>query len=193
MKGDAVRHLLMVSCRTVVVFTLLTGVAYPALITGMAAALFPRQAGGSLIGPDDRPVGSAWLGQPFHSARYFWSRPSATTPEYNAASSSASQWGPTSPALDSAVRVRIATLRASGVTGPIPVDLVTGSGSGLDPDISPAAASIQIARVARARRVDSAAVGSLVVRQIQARTWGILGEPRINVLALNLALDRLTQ
>ena len=187
------RHLLAVSCRSLMVLTLLTGVAYPALITGLAAALFPHQAAGSLIGPDDGPLGSEWLGQPFHSARYFWSRPSSTTPEYNAASSSASQWGPTSPALDSAVRARVATLRASGVTGPIPVDLVTGSGSGLDPDISPAAALIQVARVARARGVDAAAVERLVRRQIRARTWGILGEPRINVLALNLALDRLAR
>ena len=187
------RQLIAVSSRALLMFSLLTGVAYPALITGIAQVAFPRQAGGSLVERNGKAVGSAWLGQPFHSARYFWGRPSATTPEYNTASSTASQLGPTSAALDSAVRARVAVLRAAGTKGPIPVDLVTGSGSGLDPDISPAAGFAQVGRVARARGLDSTAVQRLAESQVQGRAWGVFGEPHLNVLALNLALDHLGQ
>ncbi len=177
-----------------VLLSVLTGIVYPALVTGLSALVFPRQAAGTLIERDGRVVGSALIGQPFTDPRYFWSRPSATGPHpYNAAASSGSNLGPSNPAHHAAVQARIEALRAAdpGNTAPIPVDLVTASASGLDPDISPAAALYQAGRVARARGVPEATVRELVVRHTSGRQLGVLGEPRVNVLALNLALDAL--
>jgi K+-transporting ATPase ATPase C chain len=175
-----------------VLFTVLTGILYPFVITLGAQILFPAQANGSLIMQDGRVVGSTLIGQPFDDPKYFWGRPSATVPfPYNAAASSGSNLGPTNPALVKAVQARIAALRAAdpGNAAPIPVDLVTASASGLDPNISLAAADYQVARVARARHMDEARVRALVVQFTEGRTLGSLGEPRVNVLQLNLALD----
>jgi len=175
-----------------VVLSLLTGLVYPLLMTAAAQWLFPRQANGSLVERDGRPVGSALVGQNFSSPRYFWSRPSVTTPmPYNAASSGGSNLGPTNPDLVKAVRERVAAFRAAdpGNTAPIPVDLVTSSASGLDPDISPAAAEYQVARVAKARGLDPQIIRQLVARHTTGRAFGLLGEPRVNVVELNLDLD----
>ncbi len=175
------------------VFTVLTGLLYPLAVTVMARVIFPGQADGSLIGQNGRTVGSTLIGQPFDDPKYFWGRPSATTPfPYNAASSSGSNFGPTSKALREAVRKRIAALRAAdpAATGPMPADLVTASASGLDPHISPAAARYQVRRVARARGLSEDTVRRLVRQFTQGRQFGILGEPRVNVLQLNLALDQ---
>lgn len=175
-----------------VLLTLLTGVVYPLLVTGVAQAAFGGSANGSLIEVDGRVVGSELIGQPFSSRKYFWSRPSATAPQpYNGAASSGSNQGPLNPALATAVKERIAALRAAdpGNTAPVPVDLVTASASGLDPHISPAAAEYQVARVARERGVSPAAVRKRVQQATEGRTFGILGEPRVNVLELNLSLD----
>ncbi len=173
-------------------FTALTGIAYPLAITAIAQAVFPRQANGSLIVRDGKVVGSELIGQPFEEAKYFWGRPSATGPyPYNAASSSGSNLAVTNPAQLDAIRARVAKLRESGIPAeqPIPVDLVTASGSGLDPHISIAAAKVQISRVARARGLSEDAVRELVERHTQGRQLGIFGEPRVSVLELNLALD----
>ncbi len=173
-------------------FTILTGVAYPILVTGIAQGLFPSRANGSLIVEDGKTVGSALIGQPFDDPRYFWGRPSATAPfPYNAAASSGSNLGPTNEALRQAVKERIATLRVADPRNlaPIPVDLVTASGSGLDPHLSPAGALYQVRRVAQARGLDEAAVRRLVEAQIEPRLLGVLGEPRVNVLQLNVKLD----
>ena len=174
--------------------TVITGIAYPLLVTGLAQAVFPVQANGSLLAKDGKPIGSALIGQPFTASKYFWGRPSATAPQaYNGSASNGSNLGPTNPALADAVRQRIAALQAAdpGNTAPIPVDLVTASGSGLDPEISPAAAQYQLARVARARGLPLAEVQALVARCTRGRQLGVLGEPRVNVLELNLALDAL--
>ena len=173
--------------------TAVTGIAYPAVVGGLSAVMFPHQAAGSLVERDGKPVGSRLIGQSFTTPGYFWGRPSATTPTpNNGAASSGSNQGPSNPALADAARQRIAALRAAdpGNTSPVPVDLVTASGSGLDPEISPAAARFQMARVARARGMDTAAVEKLVDAHTQGRQFGVLGESRVNVLELNLALDR---
>jgi potassium-transporting ATPase KdpC subunit len=175
-----------------VVLSLVTGILYPLVVTGIAAVVFPAAAGGSLIVRRGRPVGSALIGQHFTAPGYFWGRPSATAPQPdNAAASGGSNQGPTNPALVAAVKARVALLTAAdpGNTSPIPLDLVTASASGLDPHLSPAAAHYQVARVARARGLPRAAVEALVVRYTQGREWGLFGEPRVNVLRLNLALD----
>ena len=177
---------------SLVLLSLLTGLAYPALVTVIAQVVFPRQANGSLTVEDGRAVGSALIGQPFDDPRYFWGRPSATAPfPYNAGASSGSNLGPTNPALTTAVQARVDALRAAdpGNTVPVPVDLVTASGSGLDPHISPAAALYQVGRVARARSLEEVAVRRLVEQSIESRQLGVLGEPRVNVLAVNRALD----
>lgn len=181
---------------TFVLLTLLTGVAYPLVVTGIGQVAFPRQATGSVLERDGRPAGSALLGQPFSDPAHFWSRPSATAPQpYNGAASSGSNQSPTNAALLEAVRARVAALRAAdpGNRKPVPVDLVTASGSGLDPHISPAAAEYQVARVARARGLAEVDVRALVAAHTQGRTLGLLGEPRVSVLALNLALDSRAQ
>jgi K+-transporting ATPase ATPase C chain len=175
-----------------ILLTVLTGIIYPFLVTAIAAVAFPDEARGSLIVRNGKPVGSKLIGQSFSEPKYFWSRPSATTPQpYNAASSGASNLGPLNPALTDAVKTRILALKAADPANraPIPVDLVTASGSGLDPHISAAAAQYQIARVARARSLDVWAVQALVAAHTEGRLWGLFGEPRVNVLQLNLALD----
>jgi potassium-transporting ATPase KdpC subunit len=176
------------------ILTLLTGVAYPLLVTGVAQALFPTQAGGSLILRDGKPVGSSLIGQNFSDPKHFWGRPSATGPmPYNASASSGSNQGPLNPALTDAVKGRIEALRAAdpGNTAPVPVDLVTASASGLDPHISPAAANYQVARVARARGLPVGQVQHLVAQQTESPLLPFLGELRVNVLQLNLALEAL--
>jgi K+-transporting ATPase ATPase C chain len=175
--------------------TLVTGVAYPLVTTLIGRVAFPSQVTGSVIERDGKAVGSRLLGQPFSSPQYFWSRPSATGPmPYNGAVSSGSNQGSLSPTLHEAVAARIAALRAAdpGNTAAVPVDLVTASGSGLDPHLSVAGAEYQIARVARARNLPAAEVAALVREHTEGRTFGVLGEPRVNVLALNLALDART-
>ncbi len=186
------RHQLRPAVVSLVIFTLLTGIIYPAVITGIAQVIFPHQANGSLIEKNGQVVGSQLIGQQFDDPRYFWGRLSATSPfPYNASSSSGSNLGPTNPALEDEVKTRIAALKAADPknTAPIPVDLVTSSGSGLDPDISVAAALYQVPRVAKARGLSEQVVIALVDRYTQDRVLGIFGEPRVNVLELNLALD----
>jgi K+-transporting ATPase KdpC subunit len=176
------------------VLSVITGLMYPLFITGAAQIIFPRQANGSLIMQNGQPVGSQLIGQPFDDPKYFWGRLSATGPyPYNAASSSGSNLGPTNPALIAEVQARIDALKAAdpGNNQPIPVDLVTSSGSGLDPDISVAAALYQAPRVARVRGVSEDQVTSLIQKYTQPRQLIILGEPRVNVLELNLALDQI--
>ncbi len=176
-----------------VLLTIVTGLVYPLLITLVAQTVFPQQAGGSLIvDGQGQVVGSTLIGQPFDDPKYFWSRPSATGPvPYNAAASSGSNLGPINPALAEAVAGRVQALQAADPDNkaPVPVDLVTASGSGLDPEISPAAAEYQLARVARVRGIDPSAVRKLVAEHTSGRTLGVLGESRVNVLPLNRALD----
>ena len=178
-----------------VLLSLLTGLVYPLAVTGVAQLAFPAQANGSLILRDGQPVGSVLIGQAFADPKHFWSRPSATSPmAYNGGSSGGSNLGPLNPALADAVKARIAALRAAdpGNNSPVPVDLVTTSASGLDPHISRAAADYQAARVARARALPEASVRALVEQHSEGVWLGFLGEPRVNVLQLNLALDALT-
>lgn len=177
-----------------VLMTAITGVAYPLVSTGLAQVLFPTQANGSLVMKDGKAVGSSLIGQSFTEPKYFWGRPSATSPmANNGASSTGSNQGPTNPALTDAIKQRIDALRTAdpGNAAPVPVDLVTASGSGLDPEISPAAAQYQLARVAKVRNLDPAKVQQLVAQATSDRQLGVLGEPRVNVLQLNLALDAL--
>ena len=174
------------------IFTVLTGLVYPLVVTGIAQLVFPHQANGSLITRNGQTVGSNLIGQSFDDPKYFWGRLSATGPfPYNAAASSGSNLGPSNPALLEAVKARIAALQSADPsnTQPIPVDLVTASGSGLDPDISVAAALYQLPRVARLRGLTESALRTLVDKYTTARQFGFLGEPRVNVLELNLALD----
>ena len=176
----------------IIVFTVLTGLLYPLLVTGIAQVVFPGKANGSLLMKDGKAVGSELIGQPFSDPKYFWSRLSATGPfAYNAGASTGSNYGPLNPALFDAVKKRVQDLRAADPNNaqPIPVDLVTASGSGLDPHISVAAALYQIPRVARSRKVSEESLRVLVNQHTEGRQFGFLGEPRVNVLKLNLALD----
>jgi K+-transporting ATPase ATPase C chain len=179
-----------------VVFSVLAGILYPLAVTAIAQAVFPWQANGSLIVRDGRTVGSTLIGQPFSDPKYFWSRPSATSPSpYNAESSIGSNLGPTNPGLEKAVRERVESLRKAdpGNDSPVPVDLVTTSASGLDPHISAAAAEYQVGRVAKSRGLDVAVVRRLVARHTEGRIFGMLGEPRVNVVELNIDLDQMRE
>jgi potassium-transporting ATPase KdpC subunit len=177
-----------------ILMTVITGIAYPLAVTGVAKVLFPEQAAGSLIVKDGKPVGSRLIGQPFSDSQYFWSRPSASSPQaYNGLASGGSALGPLNPALTDAVKARIAALQAVDPSNhaPIPVDLVTASASGLDPDISLAAAYYQADRIARDRHLSPARVRALIAEHAKGRWLGVIGEPRVDVLQLNLALDKL--
>lgn len=179
-----------------VIMTVLTGIAYPFAVTGLAQLLFPDQAAGSLVTAGGQPVGSRLIGQSFSDPKYFWSRPSATSPQpYNGAASTGSNLGPLNPALTDAIKTRIEALQAADPTNtlPVPVDLVTASASGLDPEISIAAAKYQVTRVARVRGLAPKEVQALIDSHARGRFLGLVGEPRINVLELNLTLDTLKQ
>ena len=189
---SAVSSLLRPALVTFAVLTALTGAAYPLVVTGIGQAVFPEEAAGSLITRDGKPIGSSLIGQNFSDPKYVWGRPSATAPTpYTATASSGSNLGPLNPALLDAVKGRIEALRAAdpGNTAPVPVDLVTASGSGLDPELSVAGALFQAARVAKARNLSPKQVHDLIEQHTQGRWLGFLGEPRVNVLRLNLALD----
>ncbi|WP_301103051.1 potassium-transporting ATPase subunit KdpC [Propionivibrio sp.] len=177
-----------------VLLTAVTGVVYPLAVTGLAKVTFSEAADGSLVIKDGKPVGSRLIGQNFSDPRYFWGRPSATSPQpYNASASSGSNQGPLNPALVDAVKGRIDALKTAdpGNSKPIPADLVNASASGLDPEISPAAAEYQIERVAKTRQLQVEVVRTLVAKNTEGRQWGVFGEPRVNVLQLNIALDSL--
>jgi K+-transporting ATPase ATPase C chain len=182
---------LSVAARMLLVLSVLTGILYPLLVSALAQLCFHSQANGSLIVEGDVLRGSRLVGQAFDDPKFFWGRPSATTPPYNASASGGSNLGPTNPDLAKALKERIERLRATpGGDAPIPIDLVTASGSGLDPHISPAAARFQVERVAAARGMRVEEVGALVEQHVEGRLWGFLGEPRVNVVELNLALPR---
>ena len=175
------------------IMTAITGIIYPFVVTGLSQVFFPAQAGGSLIVRDGKAVGSSLIGQPFSDPKYFWSRPSATAPQpYNGTASTGSNVGPLNPALIDGVKSHIEALRAAdpGNKAPVPIDLVTASGSGLDPDISLAAAYYQAPRIARTRGLNVEGVTSLIAAHAKGRVLGLFGDPRVNVLELNLALDR---
>lgn len=176
---------------SLIVLTIITGVLYPMLITGIAQGIFPALANGSLIQHGDKVIGSNLIGQQFDDPKYVWGRPSATAPAYNAGASSGSNLGPINPTLADAVKARIDALKAADPanTQAIPVDLVTASASGLDPHISPAAADYQVARVAKARSINEADVRAIIAQHTTGRLLGLLGEPTVNVLQVNLALD----
>jgi K+-transporting ATPase ATPase C chain len=177
---------------SLLLFTVVTGIVYPLVVTGIAQAVFPSQANGSLIVKDGKVLGSTLIGQTFDQPKYFWGRPSATSPfGYNAAASAGSNLSPTNPSLIAALQGRVDALHAAdpGNTAPVPVDLVTASGSGLDPHISPAAVLYQVPRIARERKLPPDTVRALVDQHTEGRFLGLLGEPRVNVLTLNLALD----
>jgi len=178
---------------SLVLLTILTGAIYPAVVTGLAQLAFRHQAEGSLIRESGKPLGSELIGQPFDDSKYFWSLPSATSPAYNGAASGASNLGPMNPALTNSIKDRVAALRATdpSATGPVPIDLVTTSASGLDPHITPAAAAYQVNRVAQARSLSADRIRDLVAQYTEGRQLGFLGEARVNVLRLNLALDSL--
>ena len=181
---------------SLIVFTILTGIVYPLAVTGLAQLIFPARANGSIIMQNGKAVGSSLIGQPFDDPKYFWGRPSATSPfPYNSAASSGSNLAPSTPALQDNVKGRITALKGADPLAPtpVPVDLVTSSGSGLDPHISPAAAAYQVKRVAAQRGMDEATLRALVSANTEPRQFGLLGEPVVNVLRLNLALDGLGQ
>jgi K+-transporting ATPase ATPase C chain len=176
--------------------TLITGILYPLVVTGIAQVVFPYRANGSMMLRHGRAIGSEWIGQSFTDPTYFWSRPSATSPvPYNGAASSGTNYGPLNPSLHAMVQARLKALRAAdpGNRAPVPVDLVTASASGLDPHISPATAAYQAARVARLRSLDEAVVQALIAEHTTDRVLGVLGEPAVHVLKLNLALDALSR
>lgn len=187
-------HQLRTATLTLLTLTLLTGGVYPLVVTAIAQLMFPNQANGSIVLNKEQKIGSSLIGQSFTSSKYFWSRMSATsvTP-YNAAASSGSNYGPMNPALTESVTARITALKsAGGLTSAVPVDLVTSSASGLDPHISPAAAELQVERVANARQISVDDIRKLVAEHTEGRTFGVLGEPRVNVLLLNVSLDQMT-
>ena len=187
-------HQLRTATLTLLTLTLLTGGVYPLVVTAIAQLMFPNQANGSIVLNKEQQIGSSLIGQSFTSSKYFWSRMSATsvTP-YNAAASSGSNYGPMNPALTESVTARITALKsAGGLTSAVPVDLVTSSASGLDPHISPAAAELQVERVANARQISVDDIRKLVAEHTEGRTFGVLGEPRVNVLLLNVSLDQMT-
>lgn len=189
--GNDIKTALRPAISFLLLLTVITGLIYPLSITGVAQAIFPHQANGSLVRDGDRIIGSELIGQTFASPLYFHSRPSAAGDGYNASASSGSNLGPTSRALADAIRQRVAQARAEGVAGPVPADLVTASGSGLDPHISPENALGQASRVAAARGLPLARVRALAEQAIERPTFGILGDPHVNVLLLNRQLDRM--
>ena len=193
-KTVSVVSLLRPALAVFLLLTLITGVLYPLLVTGVGKVIYPTQAAGSLIMKDGKAIGSSLIGQNFSDPKYFWGRLSATSPQaYNASASSGSNYGPMNPALLDAVKARADALHAADPSNvaPIPVDLVTASGSGLDPQISVAAAKYQLQRVAHARNLEVATVETLLAQHTEQRQWLLFGEPRVNVLLLNLSLDQL--
>ena len=194
MSNVSINKLIRPALSVFLLLTLITGVLYPLLVTGVGKIVYPAQAAGSLVMKDGKAVGSSLIGQNFSDPKYFWGRLSATAPQaYNASASSGSNYGPMNPALLDAVKARVDALHAADPnnTAPIPVDLVTASGSGLDPHISVAAAKYQLQRVASARNLDTATLEKLLAQNTEQRQWFLFGEPRVNVLLLNLSLDQL--